>query len=1039
MSRYTLWIDGVGHPVLLGSLQISAVANGIHTLTAAIASVDASYRPALDAAVVVTDDLSGSPARRLFGGFITTPAERGLAALGDVPIVTTIQASDFNSLASRVFLNETLPAGSLKAALLRIAAQFATDGYPVTLDPAQVTGPDLPALTLTYSDASRVDAVLNQLSSLTATVTQSAYLWEIDYDGVLRMFAPGVKVAPFDIAIGAGDPVGDLEIVQTRDDTYANRIIGVINRPPQTALLNELVAVTDGVATSWPTYFSSVDAATYWPGSVYIEDAAHNQFGGPIGPYAPGDTANLFAIQWDATTHTIYQRAGDAPLAAGLSIRLTYLANAELRKNQVESFVGDGVTTAFTLAGRYAGDVGYVTLDGINETLGVPLGDVGSWTINQLTNQVVRNGVPALGADIRVTYHAAYALSSVIVASDPAAIAAHGLWAAVVSLDTLADGADAQAAAEAILAQRNILLQEAKYPIDRDGLEPGQIQHIAVALREVDADFLIRSVTTRDRADAPGLLTYDVEAVASASPFVIQGDFRDVYKAWLGRGRVALQAASGSTSGGGTLPPPPPGDRRQVLFNDAGQFGAAADLLYDKNATGDAYGADAAPASLAVLIETEGVTPTADVLLLVGAEVGILDDSTYARALTAVGTAARTTAQFKYGAGSLTFDGTGDWIQAADAAELTLGAGDFTIEGWFRFLTKTDNQTLLGHWDNAGLVANSSWLFSITGGSLRFAMAFGTTIADVVYVTTAWAPTLSQWYHVAVDRHGSDVRLYIDGAAVTLASVSVTLNDCGHPLTLGAIGTTGHFVGTDFQGQMDEVRITKGRAWYAGAFTPPTSAFPRARRLLAAFANRAAGLAQAVTLQQTDAGATTLTAPALTIAAPGAVDVRAATLTVNGAGVVTGLTGDVTASGAGTGTDVPATIAAGAVTDAKFRSSVGPSVVGRPGNSTGPVTDIGAAADGTVLKRSSSALAFGAVTEAELVLADLTAWNVATTRHGFAPKLPNDARKFLDGTGAYSTPAGGSTHYDCPLSDGDLLAADLIFAAGECIVVQVPV
>jgi hypothetical protein len=34
---------------------------------------------------------------------------------------------------------------------------------------------------------------------------------------------------------------------------------------------------------------------------------------------------------------------------------------------------------------------------------------------------------------------------------------------------------------------------------------------------------------------------------------------------------------------------------------------------------------------------------------------------------------------------------------------------------------------------------------------------------------------------------------------------------------------------------------------------------------------------------------------------------------------------------------------------------------------------------------------------------------------------------------------GGSTHYDSPLSDGDPIAADLIFAAGECIIVQVPV
>jgi hypothetical protein len=31
------------------------------------------------------------------------------------------------------------------------------------------------------------------------------------------------------------------------------------------------------------------------------------------------------------------------------------------------------------------------------------------------------------------------------------------------------------------------------------------------------------------------------------------------------------------------------------------------------------------------------------------------------------------------------------------------------------------------------------------------------------------------------------------------------------------------------------------------------------------------------------------------------------------------------------------------------------------------------------------------------------------------------------------------TVYDCPLSDGDLIEAELIFADGECIIVQVPV
>lgn len=41
------------------------------------------------------------------------------------------------------------------------------------------------------------------------------------------------------------------------------------------------------------------------------------------------------------------------------------------------------------------------------------------------------------------------------------------------------------------------------------------------------------------------------------------------------------------------------------------------------------------------------------------------------------------------------------------------------------------------------------------------------------------------------------------------------------------------------------------------------------------------------------------------------------------------------------------------------------------------------------------------------VLTDVTTGNVSTSKHGYAPKLPNDATKYLDGTGAYSVPSGG--------------------------------
>jgi hypothetical protein len=83
-----------------------------------------------------------------------------------------------------------------------------------------------------------------------------------------------------------------------------------------------------------------------------------------------------------------------------------------------------------------------------------------------------------------------------------------------------------------------------------------------------------------------------------------------------------------------------------------------------------------------------------------------------------------------------------------------------------------------------------------------------------------------------------------------------------------------------------------------------------------------------------------------------------------GGGGIDQLTGDVTA-GPGTGSQA-ATIAANAVTDAKFRQSVGLSVVGRSANTTGNVADITASTDHHVLRRSGTGIGFGTINAAAM-------------------------------------------------------------------------
>lgn len=232
---------------------------------------------------------------------------------------------------------------------------------------------------------------------------------------------------------------------------------------------------------------------------------------------------------------------------------------------------------------------------------------------------------------------------------------------------------------------------------------------------------------------------------------------------------------------------------------------------------------------MSVLINPYSVAPavTVDpVVFLAGFDSTIVDESSYARALTAVGNAAVDLTVPKYGAGSLLCDGTGDRVWAANSTDFSFGTGDFTVEGWFRFATKTNNQAMLGVWDDAGTAANNGWYFFITSNSLIFrAVISGGTNNDY---SSAWVPTLGQWYHLAFSRSQTHARLFIDGTAVVENSQSpISMNASTAKFVVGAIGNTNTFPTFDYNGRQDEVRISKGLAQYTANFTPPAGAFAR--------------------------------------------------------------------------------------------------------------------------------------------------------------------------------------------------------------------
>jgi hypothetical protein len=63
------------------------------------------------------------------------------------------------------------------------------------------------------------------------------------------------------------------------------------------------------------------------------------------------------------------------------------------------------------------------------------------------------------------------------------------------------------------------------------------------------------------------------------------------------------------------------------------------------------------------------------------------------------------------------------------------------------------------------------------------------------------------------------------------------------------------------------------------------------------------------------------------------------------------------------------------------------------------------------------------ISDATISATDITTNNVSTTKHGFAPKLPNDATKFLNGTGGYTVPPDTN-------SGGTVTSASVVTANG---------
>lgn len=183
------------------------------------------------------------------------------------------------------------------------------------------------------------------------------------------------------------------------------------------------------------------------------------------------------------------------------------------------------------------------------------------------------------------------------------------------------------------------------------------------------------------------------------------------------------------------------------------------------------------------------------------------------------GNAKLSTAQKKFGASSLSVDGSGDYISIPPQPDFNFGTGDFTLECWiYPTAVPTAGQYSFVMGQSAAGAGNSSCgLYLGSAAGIIYLYSFGTfgTINGAAIAANAWS-------HIALTREGNSFKLWINGtqAGSTLTYAGAMTSATTTNFTIG--GNAGFNL--YFTGYVDDAKVSKGVARYSSSFVAPTSA-----------------------------------------------------------------------------------------------------------------------------------------------------------------------------------------------------------------------
>ena len=253
-----------------------------------------------------------------------------------------------------------------------------------------------------------------------------------------------------------------------------------------------------------------------------------------------------------------------------------------------------------------------------------------------------------------------------------------------------------------------------------------------------------------------------------------------------------------------------------IRVNGAAPSGSAPGTPYDRNTVADPHWA-----SVMLLLHGNGANGSTT----------FTDSSARNTTMTVGGNAIITTADKKFGTGSMVFDGTSDYLLTPAHADFTTGTAPFTVECWAKERNVGPQHPL---WSFAPKSASPPYGMNLYlyNGDIHMLYGWNSYGWAIPSASNPAAATATSWHHYAFQRTAQGgFELFIDGVLVT-----PTLFGAGFPTGVN-FATDRLLVGAMFQtspteygydGWIDDFRYTKGVARYDTNFVPPVGEYLQA-------------------------------------------------------------------------------------------------------------------------------------------------------------------------------------------------------------------